>query len=362
MDNLVLFIGRGIEGSGNTDGGEYGAARVYSMVENSIDSKNLNKLYIKKPNNLCRIKNMFLLQSYGQTKEITKYINNVKSEDVKIAFLNGSIYGSYAKLLHKKGVKVMTFYHNIERNFYYDKVKSTKNILDLLMFFYIWYNEKKVTKYSDYLITLNSRDSNELFRLYNKKADLISPTSYEKVNLVKKEKNINNSYLLFVGGNFFANIDGIKSFIVEVLPKIDMELWVVGNCCTPLNEWLDTEKYPNVKLKGFVDDISVAYNEAAGVVCPIYSGSGMKTKTVEALKYAKYIFATQESFEGIEADYSRIGALCNNSDEFIMAINNWKKTDCSNYNEYSIDVFNNFYSNEIVFKNFKDFLLKKFNQ
>lgn len=355
----VLFIGRGITENYKLDGGEYGARRVYRMVEATSASENLEKVIIEKPTTLQRLKNIMFLQSYGHTRKTKKRIQNIHDEYYNFAFFNGSIYGGYVKLLSKRGIKVMTFYHNIERNFYFDKFKATKNPIDLLIYLYIWYNEYLCTKYSDYIITLNKRDSDELKRLYGKIADVIIPSSYDTFGIDNKNIKIcnkNNPYLLFVGGNFFANIDGITDFIKNALPQINMDLWVVGNCCESLNKWVNEKEYPKVKLKGFVDDLSEIYRRAAAVICPIYLGSGMKTKTVEALKFGKFIFATKEAFEGIEGNYDRIGALCNNNNEFVEAINKWKLTNQSNYNRYSFDIFNNHYSDSVVFKKFEQFL------
>lgn len=355
----VLFIGRGMTVDYKIDGGEYGARRVYRMVETSMGFQNIEKLVIEKPTSFQRIKNMFLFQSYGHTADLKKRLKNVDVEDCSYAFFNGSIYGTYVKLLSKKGIKVMAFYHNVEHNFYLDKFKATKNPINLIMYLYIWYNEYLCTKYSDYVITLNQRDSDELNRIYGKKANVIIPSSYDNSGIDNKDMNIcnkNESYLLFVGGNFFANIDGITDFIKNALPRIDMDLWIVGNCCESLNKWINEKEYPKVKLLGFINDLSEVYRGASAVICPIYLGSGMKTKTVEALKFGKYIFGTKESFEGIEGDYRRIGSLCNNNDEFIEAINNWRLSNQTNYNKYSFDIFTKYYSDSVVFKKFKQFL------
>lgn len=38
------------------------------------------------------------------------------------------------------------------------------------------------------------------------------------------------------------------------------------------------------------------------MVMPIFSGSGMKVKTAEALMYGKFLIGTKEAFEGYEID------------------------------------------------------------
>ena len=76
----------------------------------------------------------------------------------------------------------------------------------------------------------------------------------------------------------------------------------------------------------------------------------MKTKTIEAMSYGKTIIGTDECFQGIECDYSEIGALCNTAEEFIVAINNH---DGSKHNKYTAELFESHFSNKAVQPLFK---------
>jgi hypothetical protein len=78
----------------------------------------------------------------------------------------------------------------------------------------------------------------------------------------------------------------------------------VGACCE--NPTLAYKTIPsNVKLDGYVNDLSSYYKSAVAVVAPIFKGSGMKTKVIEAMSYGKSIIGTDEAFQGIECDFSR---------------------------------------------------------
>ncbi|MDQ4678164.1 hypothetical protein RCF13_00260, partial [Stenotrophomonas maltophilia group sp. RNC7] len=125
MKKRILFIGRGASKHSKLDGGEYGARRVKNMVENTVGVNNIESIIIEKPKVMQRIKNMLLFQSYGHTKTIKKKIKSIDYDNVQLAFFNGSIYGKYTKMIAKKGINVMTFYHNVEHNFYLDKFKAT---------------------------------------------------------------------------------------------------------------------------------------------------------------------------------------------------------------------------------------------
>ena len=105
--------------------------------------------------------------------------------------------------------------------------------------------------------------------------------------------------LLFVGTSYAANVDGASHFIANVLPLVrqkhpGVRLLIAGSVCKELRE------APGVELLGVVDNLEEAYSRAAIVVNPVLTGTGLKTKTVEALGYAKPLVTTFCGAEGIE--------------------------------------------------------------
>ena len=160
---------------------------------------------------------------------------------------------------------------------------------------------------------------------------------------------------MFVGSNFFPNVEGINWFIDHIAKHINLDVRIVGGCCQ--NPLLQKRPLPaNVFLEGYVDDLSAFYKNAVAVIIPIFHGSGMKTKTIEALSYGKTIIGTKEAFVGITADYNRIGGLCNSPVEFIDKISALDKN--NRVNEYSLNIFNSNFSEEIFIEKLYAFLDK----
>lgn len=353
----LLFVGRGTSNTKQPiDGGEYGARRVLRMVQDNMQQEDIDYIFLKQPNAIGRIINMAFGQSYGHTKKAICELKHLLHSKYDVAFFNGSIYGNYVKLLSEKKVKTIVFYHNVEAVFYHQKYRSSKLMKDYFMYLYIKNNEKISTKYADFIITLNERDSRDLQELYGRNADCCLPISYPSADIRKIQLAGRKGYFLFVGGNFYANIEGITDFIYHVLPSIDIKLWVVGTCCKALSQNPHITSNPKVLLKGFLENIEEVYVDAKAVVCPIYSGSGMKTKTVEALKYGKNVFATPEALEGISADFNKVGGICKNSSEFISAIRSWLAVESPAFNRYSYEIFEQNFSNAVVFQRFNEFL------
>ena len=106
--------------------------------------------------------------------------------------------------------------------------------------------------------------------------------------------------LLFVGTRYAANVDGARYFIEKVMPLLRerfpaVRLLVAGTVCEQLNAGA-----PGVELLGVVDRLEDAYSRAGIVVNPVLAGTGLKTKTVEALGHAKPLVTTACGAEGIE--------------------------------------------------------------
>lgn len=350
--NIVL-IGRGRETSVEYDGGEYGAYRIEEMVSEIFS--NIKRIQILRPNMIQRARNLLLNEYYGKNQGNYKKIKSITRDMCDLVIFNGSIYGSAVEFLKERGFTIATLYHNVEATFYHEKYLQNTSVSNYLMYRYIQNQERLCTKFSDIIITLNNRDSEDLHRKYNKRAAFYIPISYPLIddNLIK-EKTSDESYLLFVGGNNFANIEGIKRFVRDMLPSIDFELKICGNCCKQLEKDELFTKNIKVKMLGFVDDIDNLYYGATAVIEPIYRGSGMKTKTVEALQHGKTIFGTHEAFEGIDVDYGRVGALCNTPEEFINSINDYLDNRKSTFNAYSYQCFKQRYSTQAVNVKFRD--------
>ena len=95
---------------------------------------------------------------------------------------------------------------------------------------------------------------------------------------------------------------------------------------------------------------------ASAVVCPIFSGSGMKTKTIEALRYGKIVFGTNEAFAGIYETADGL-FLCNQANEFIIGLEKlFDSTEDSKFNSSSYNLFMENYSFEAFEETLSNFM------
>lgn len=113
--------------------------------------------------------------------------------------------------------------------------------------------------------------------------------------------------ILFVGAcSYPPNLDGIRFFLDEVLPRIRSTagqpfcLTIVGRrTADTLSSYAGSS---NVDLVGEVPDVAVYYRKADLAIAPIRVGGGTRIKILEALSYRVPVVATPIGAEGIEVE------------------------------------------------------------
>lgn len=121
-----------------------------------------------------------------------------------------------------------------------------------------------------------------------------------------------------MGGTFYANRVGITWFVKHVAPHINIKTYIVGRGFESLRDELELNG--KVEVIGEVDSLAQWYQDSYFVIAPIFDGSGMKTKVVEALMFGKKIIGTPEAFSGYEQIADQAGRICLSAEEFVAAI------------------------------------------
>ena len=335
--------------SEQTGGGQVSKSVIDSVVEASNLLRYNTFSFKIRPYESYKSKFFYQLRGYscGLTPSIiTEVLDLISLNSIDVVFYNSSRYGRLMQKIKNKypDIKNIVFSHNVEVKFFADAIKGSYNVKGLLSLWSSWLNEFKTVKISDVLISLNERDSLEQQKIYKRKADYICPLSL-KDRYDETKKSIPSRIVGgFIGSNFWANKHGMQWFAENVSPYINYPILLIGKDFE--KEFDFFSKFPNIQLIGTVDNLDEYYSRISFIVSPIFLGSGMKTKTAEAMMFGKTIFGTSEAFEGYDVDYIKIGGLCNSAQEFIDKINTFKKEDY--YNEYSRFLYKEKYSESSI--------------
>lgn len=257
------------------------------------------------------------------TDTIFSICNLIQREAVSKVFVDGSNLGGFVRVLKHRlpEVEISTFFHNVEARFFAGAMLASKHPRAVGVLLANYLAERQAVRYSDNILCLSLRDSRLLKKLYGRGSTHVTPMAlkdkYPKSNAAASMLQSEN-FALFVGGTFYANRDGINWFVKEVVPHIDIPLYIVGRGFEALRSELEVPG--KVVVVGAVDSLADWYRRARFIVAPIFDGSGMKTKVAEALMFGKKVIGTPEAFSGYEDVVERAGFVCSTADEFVTTI------------------------------------------
>ena len=160
-------------------------------------------------------------------------------------------------------------------------------------------DETSALRLADKLISLSNSDSS-FFKDIGCKNILFIPSGFKKIHIPKI--NNNNRNILFVGHmGSEGNVKAVLFFISEIFPKIikscnDVILYIVGS--SPSSEILRLNS-SNIKVTGYVKDISKFYLNSRVLVCPFTMSYGQRTRIYEALSHGIPCIVSSKSVAGM---------------------------------------------------------------
>ncbi|MBE9193629.1 glycosyltransferase family 4 protein [Gloeocapsopsis crepidinum LEGE 06123] len=161
--------------------------------------------------------------------------------------------------------------------------------------------EKQLLSFFDVILAIQNKDK-ETFKKMLPEHHVIQvghPSQPQKHEFLNKSP-INITY---VAGPNSSNKRAIAHFLKKVWVKLiekfkyKIKLHIVGRICEELT---DVEIPANVQLIGWTNDLENVYKEADIVINPVYFGTGLKIKNVEALCHSKPLVTTTVGAEGLE--------------------------------------------------------------
>lgn len=146
------------------------------------------------------------------------------------------------------------------------------------------------------------------------------------IELGKYQETVNQPVktdLFHIGSmNWFPNEEGIIWFLSKVWPLVNHEmpelrLHLAGR---EMPDWLRNNNSRNVEIAGEVPDaLEFIYNHAVMVV-PLFSGSGIRIKIIEAMAAGRAVISTTIGAEGIRVTHGENILIADTVDEFIEMI------------------------------------------
>ena len=133
------------------------------------------------------------------------------------------------------------------------------------------------------------------------------------------ESSLKSKSILFVGGKLWANAEGLRWFGKEIYPLLAAWLpaknvVVAGNVKNAVGGELP------FRFLGPVPNLESVYRDARLAICPIISGTGLKSKNVEAYAFSKPVVTTSFGRLGLENADGRAHIVADEPKAFAEAI------------------------------------------
>jgi glycosyltransferase involved in cell wall biosynthesis len=168
--------------------------------------------------------------------------------------------------------------------------------------------EKKICNKSDIVLCIGSNDIENLVKLGIKKEKFILVRSLgdeELLNSPDISFDKTEEALLYIGTlSWEPNVDGLVWFIRNCWENLirnfpNLKLYIIGK--EPDRRLIQlSQKYKNIFLLGFVEDVEIYYSKCRVFINPIRFGSGVKIKTINALYRGLPCVTTEVGAEGLD--------------------------------------------------------------
>lgn len=250
-----------------------------------------------------------------------KFENNKFWDIVFIDYLNMGIYQEYIQKEYngQYGTLILKD-HNIEyeiiKQAAFNEIGIKKIILHREWKMTKKYEEKSI-KLAD--VTFSVCDANtEFLKKYNENSYTMLPI----FNILPERVQLHTNNILYIGNlSWKANFEGLKWFIDKVMPNIlnvipDAKLTIVGS--GPNKNVFN--KYSFVSYLGYVKDITHIYDTQSVFIVPLFEGSGIRIKILEAFNNEIAVVSTELGCKTIGVKNNQEIIIANDSVEFAEGV------------------------------------------
>lgn len=269
-------------------------------------------------NNISAVSAFFSLlknESYNVQRFISEKYNDklielLHEQEFDLIQLEGLYLSPYVETIRSfSHAKISMRAHNVEHLIWQHIAKNEKNTAKK---FYLKILSKQLKKYElrrlnkyDFLIPISNEDEKKFKELGCEIPMHVCPASFDE-EIVKPDKS-KEGYpsVFFIGAlDWIPNVEGLNWFIESVWRKItgsypEIKFHIAGRNCP---EELKRRKETNMIVHGEVENANDFMNSKSIMVVPLFSGSGMRVKIIEAMALGKTIVSTSIGAEGIDCE------------------------------------------------------------
>jgi glycosyltransferase involved in cell wall biosynthesis len=249
----------------------------------------------------------------------------IKENSFDIVLLEGLYVCPYFEMISKNSnAKIVLRAHNIESDIWKGLAKQTNNLLKKC---YLNLLQKKLSNYEkaivlkmDGIICISELDENWMKKQSAKDISTI-PFAIDTKNyeIVSTEKNT----IFHIGSmDWRANIDGVNWFLNKVFPLINQQkkeviLHLAGR---GMPDYFNDLSGENIMIDGEVENAKAFMKKYNLMIVPLWSGSGIRIKILEAMALGKTIISTTIGASGINYQNKKNILIADTAEQFANQI------------------------------------------
>lgn len=287
----------------------------------------INLIFSKRPYNAQRFVNK------GFSKKLVQLLQKNTYDLVQ---LEGAYLEPYVDIIRKHSDAMVALRaHNIEAQIWNRLADSEQNIVKKQYYRILSRRvdamEKKLLKKIDLLVPITHSDAQKL-SFYNLEKVHVSPTGITLDKFAFKHI-VNEKTFFYLGAlDWVPNQEGILWFLEKVWYTIkskypDWEFAIAGRNA-PKNFEKKLQAY-DIKYHGEIPDATTFMDAHQIMLVPLFAGSGMRIKIIEAMARGKCVITTPIGIEGIPVKNKNEAYICEQPNDWINAIetlvNDWAK-------------------------------------
>ena len=304
---------------------------IVAIKKTITTSKNLS--YMKK----VAFKSLFSMLPMTVKKFLDKGMeeqlqNYLKRKEYDVIYIDHLQLAGYYNILDNAKSKIILDEHNCETKIIKRMNKEENSILKKIFLKYeevkLSNFEAKITRLCHKVLVLSNEDRDSILKL-DKRIDetniriipIMTNDNFIKDNFYKKD--ILN--ILFLGTlSWYPNHQGIEWFINKVTPILDnnnvrYRLNIVGKGSSKELQELCI-RHNSINLIGYVEDINEEIQKNDLMIVPLFIGSGMRVKILEAIARKIPVISTSVGAEGIKVNDKESILFAENEREFYECI------------------------------------------
>jgi glycosyltransferase involved in cell wall biosynthesis len=249
-------------------------------------------------------------------------------EKFDIVILETVYLAIYVDIIRKySSAEIILRAHNVEHNIW---KQVAKNVQGKLKKRYLSVLARQLERFEkdaiplfDAILCISPTDSH-WFRKQNKEIPI--ETILFGVDIDEALQNVSpfrcNNLFSIASMDWYPNLEGIEWFLDNVWEKIhclypDLFFRIAGR---NMPETLNHTRLQNINIVGEVADAKLFMHENGILIVPLWSGSGIRIKIVEAMSIGKVVITTSIGLEGIMAKDKEHVLIANTPQEFIEAV------------------------------------------